>query len=54
MSDDSIAGRLVQVKLALAQKYERQARVARSVPKRQKFIHRAEKLRRQAEQLSRQ
>lgn len=46
--------KLVQTKLNLAQKYENLARLAGSRPKRKKYLHDAEKYRRQAERLSQQ
>lgn len=45
---------LSKVKLALAAKYERQAKLASSKPKKKKFLQMAGSYRRQAEQLSRQ
>jgi hypothetical protein len=48
-----MAGNLTEVKLALAKKYERLATTAGSKLKRDKFTRRAEKYRRQAEELSR-
>jgi hypothetical protein len=44
---------LVGIKLALAEKYERLAKVAGSKGKKQTFLHKAENYRRQAERLSR-
>ena len=44
---------LAQVKLALARKYQRLAQTAGSKLKREKFARRAERYRRQAEQISR-
>ncbi len=43
---------LVQTKLDLAAKYERLAKIAKSKPKRSKFIYQAERYRRQAKELS--
>ncbi|MBX3440333.1 MAG: hypothetical protein KF861_22780 [Planctomycetaceae bacterium] len=42
---------LIQVKQALAEKYERLARNTRSKPKKQQFSHRAVKYRRQVAQM---
>lgn len=53
MTTEHKSAKLVQAKLALAEKYERLAKVANSVLKRRTFTHRAEKYRRQAEELSR-
>lgn len=44
---------LVQVKSALAEKYDALARAAGSVVKRRQFLHHAEKYRRQVAQLAR-
>jgi hypothetical protein len=46
--------KLVEIKVALAKKYERMAKVAGSKGKKQTFIHKAETYRRQAERLSRE
>ena len=46
------AERLAQTKLALAKKYENLAKTAGSVPKRKQFLHKAERYRRQAADLS--
>ncbi len=46
------ANHLQQVKLALAEKYERKARAAKSDAKRKQFSRRALKYRRQAAQLT--
>ena len=43
---------LIKVKTALAEKYERLARIAGSVPKRKQFANRAVAYRRQLAQLS--
>ncbi len=43
--------KLAQTKLALAKKYDRLAKIAKSKPKKRKFAYRTEKFRRQAEQL---
>lgn len=47
------SGRLVNTKLALAQKYESLARAAQSTPKRKAFLHHAARFRRQAADLAR-
>jgi hypothetical protein len=44
--------KLIQTKLNLAAKYERLVKIAKSKPKRAKFIYQAEKYRRQAQELS--
>ncbi len=44
--------KLVQTKLALAQKYQHLAQLAGSQPKRKKYLYMAEKYRRQAGRLS--
>lgn len=44
---------LIQVKLDLAAKYDRLARLSRSKPKKRQFQHRADHYRRQAVQLQR-
>ena len=44
--------KLAETKLALARKYERLAKVAKSLPKQKTYAHRAEKYRRQAEMLA--
>ena len=44
--------RLAAAKLALAQKYERLAKIAKSLPRRKKYINQCERFRRQAEMLS--
>jgi hypothetical protein len=49
--DDS--ERLAKTKLALAEKYENLAVLARSKPKKQKFKHKAERYRRQADEVLR-
>lgn len=43
----------IDVKIALAEKYERLARLTSSTPKRRQFAHRAVCYRRQIEQLQR-
>lgn len=43
---------LIQVKLALSEKYNRLAAQAKSEPKKKAFGHRAEKFRRQAAELA--
>lgn len=48
-----MGGNLAEVKLALARKYERLAKVAKSQPKRQQMIYKAVAYRRQAEKLLR-
>ena len=45
--------KLVQVKLQLAAKYERLAKVAKSKPKQKTYLHQADKHRHQAADLSR-
>ena len=45
---------LLQVKMALAKKYEALAGAAGSLVKRRQFLHHAEKYRRQVAQLSRE
>ncbi len=45
--------KLVQIKLNLAAKYKRLAKIAKSKPKRTTFNYQAERYRRQAQQLSR-
>ncbi len=52
MSQADVTLKLAQTKRALAEKYENLAKLAGSQPKRKKFLHSAEKYRRQAEQLS--
>jgi hypothetical protein len=47
------AERLVQTKLALAQKCDRLIKVCKSKPKKQTLKNQADRFRRQAEQLSR-
>lgn len=44
---------LIDVKTALAEKYERQAVMTSSTPKRKQFAYKAARYRRQIEQLSR-
>jgi len=44
---------LIDVKTALAEKYERQAAITKSQPKRIQFAHKATRYRRQIEQLKR-
>ncbi len=43
--------KLVQVKLALAEKYARLARLARSQPRQRSYLRHADQFRRQAEKL---
>ncbi len=43
---------LRDVKLALAKKYEHLAKVVKSKPRQKKWLHQAEKFRRQAEDLT--
>ncbi len=52
MTHADVNTKLVQTKMALAQKYEHLASLAGSRPKRKKFLHDAEKYRRQAARLS--
>jgi hypothetical protein len=47
-----MTAKLSDVKVALAEKYERLARVASSKVKKRKFIHKAHQYRRQVVQLS--
>lgn len=44
---------IIDVKTALAEKYERQAALTKSTPKRIQFTHKATRYRRQIEQLNR-
>ena len=44
--------KLIQTKLNLAAKYNSLAKVAKSKPKRTKFLYQAERYRRQAQELS--
>jgi hypothetical protein len=53
MSQENKNAKLIQTKLALAQKHENLAHVTKSKPKRKRLLHHAQDFRRQAEQLSR-
>ncbi|MGD0517570.1 MAG: hypothetical protein ABSA26_08550 [Thermoguttaceae bacterium] len=53
MSKKTVAAKLAQTKLALAQKCDRLVKTCKSKPKQQTLKNQAEKFRRQAEQLSR-
>ena len=48
MNRNEKSEKLAKTKLALADKYDKWAAEARSIPKKKQFIHKAEKYRRQA------
>jgi hypothetical protein len=54
MTKQETTQKLIQVKLALAKKYDNLAKVAKSTPEQQKLRRRAERFRHQAADLSRQ
>ena len=54
MNKKEVSANLVQVKLALAAKCERMAKITTSTPKCRTMLHQAAKFRRQAADLSRQ
>jgi hypothetical protein len=53
MTKQAVASKLAQTKTALADKYYNLAKVAKSKPKQNRFLHHADKYRRQAEDLLR-
>ena len=53
VSKAEVGMKLLQVKLALARKYESLAKAARSAPKRKAWMHHAARFRRQAAALTR-
>jgi hypothetical protein len=46
--------KLVEVKLAMAQRYEQRAMLTQSIPRRKRMLHHAKSYRRQAVELSRE
>lgn len=52
MTQETKRIKLVQTKLALAEKYDNLARLTKSKPRRKRLLHHAEDFRRQAQQLS--
>jgi hypothetical protein len=54
MNKKESAAHLAKVKLALAEKCDRLAKLSKSTPKRESMLHQAARFRRQAADLSRQ
>jgi hypothetical protein len=54
MNKKETSANLVQVKLALADKCDRLAKISKSTPRRTSMLHQAARFRRQAADLSRQ
>jgi len=54
MNKKEASAKLAQVKLTLADKCDRLAKLSKSTPKRETMLHQAAKFRRQAADLSRQ
>ena len=52
MSKAEVSAKLVQVKLALAAKCDRLAKVTKSTPRRKTYLHHAARFRRQAADLA--
>jgi hypothetical protein len=52
VSKAEVSAKLAQVKLALAAKYDRLAKVVKSVPRRKTYLYQAARFRRQAADLS--